>query len=60
MLPELAEIFYSVFFTWAYVDVLRDLIAFREIGQERAGIVLNAAREFTNCQKRYLLPNFVQ
>lgn len=40
MLPELAEIFHSTFFTQAYVDVLRDLIAFREIGQGRAGVEL--------------------
>lgn len=33
------------------MDILRDLIAFREIGQERAGIVLNTAREFTNATR---------
>lgn len=32
-------------------EVWRDLIAFREIGQERAGIVLNAAREFTDARR---------
>lgn len=51
MLPEVAEIFHFIFFTWAYVEELRDMIFFRETDQERTGIGLKPTREFGNAER---------